>query len=154
RLAMHSVSVFRELQRSDVKPDWHEVGSLRIALSDGRAKEFCQLKRAADNAGLDADLIDNAEAKRRWPSMDFNRVKAVLWCPSDGNRSPCIWTRAAIRSRARPRRSRRTGKSSTASKKVFLNSFPVRKERKRSLSAKVGRRLPLTAGLSSAKAAA
>ena len=33
KLAMHSVSVFRELQESDVKPDWHEVGSLRIALS-------------------------------------------------------------------------------------------------------------------------
>src|SRR5438093_1485615 len=27
KLAMHSVSVFRELQRSEVKPDWHEVGS-------------------------------------------------------------------------------------------------------------------------------
>ena len=42
RLAMHSVSVFRELQESEVKPDWHEVGSLRIALSDKRAEEFRQ----------------------------------------------------------------------------------------------------------------
>src|SRR5438874_161813 len=34
RLAMHSVATFRELQKDpDVKPDWHEVGSLRIALS-------------------------------------------------------------------------------------------------------------------------
>src|SRR6266566_4747364 len=61
KLAMHSVSVFRELQRSDVKPDWHEVGSLRLALNDKRVEEFCQLKQAADNAGLEADLIDNAE---------------------------------------------------------------------------------------------
>src|SRR2546429_2711341 len=91
KLAMHSVSVFRELQRSEVKPDWHEVGSLRIALSDERAKGFCQLKRAADNAGLEADLIDNAEAKSRWPPMDFNQVKAVLWCPSDGWMTPrCV----------------------------------------------------------------
>src|SRR5438094_3544230 len=91
KLAMHSVSVFRELQRADVKPDWHEVGSLRIALSDKRAKEFCQLKREADDAGLEADLIDNTEAKRRWPSMDFNQVKAVLWCPSDGWMTPrCV----------------------------------------------------------------
>src|SRR6266516_6874752 len=49
KLAMHSVSVFRELQQADVKPDWHEVGSLRIGLSDKRAKEFCRLKQAADN---------------------------------------------------------------------------------------------------------
>src|SRR5688500_9226869 len=34
RLAMHSVATFRELQQDpDVKPDWHEVGSLRIALN-------------------------------------------------------------------------------------------------------------------------
>src|SRR6266542_5959486 len=44
KLAMHSVSVFRELQRSEVRPDWHEVGSLRIALTDHRAKEFYQLE--------------------------------------------------------------------------------------------------------------
>ncbi len=91
KLAMHSVAVFRELQNSDVPPDWHEVGSLRIALSDKRAAEFRRLKQAADAAGLNADLIDNPEAKRRWPLMDFNQVKAVLWCPSDGWMTPqCV----------------------------------------------------------------
>src|SRR6266487_4900163 len=59
KLAMHSVAVFRELQNSDVQPDWHEVGSLRIALSDERAAEFRRLKQAAGAAGLNADLIDN-----------------------------------------------------------------------------------------------
>jgi glycine/D-amino acid oxidase-like deaminating enzyme len=91
RLAMHSVAVFRELQAADVKPDWHEVGSLRIALGDQRVAEFHRLKRAADAAGLDAKLIDNAEAKRLWPSMNFDQVKAVLWCPSDGWMTPrCV----------------------------------------------------------------
>ena len=47
KLAMHSVAVFRDLQKSDVKPDWHEVGSLRVALSDKRAEEFRSLKQAA-----------------------------------------------------------------------------------------------------------
>src|SRR5438552_18126171 len=38
RLARHSVAAFRKLQQdSEVKPDWHEVGSLRIALSEKRA---------------------------------------------------------------------------------------------------------------------
>src|SRR5204863_1900699 len=46
-LAMHSVATFRELQRDpDVQPDWHEVGSLRIALSDRRVQEFNGLKKA------------------------------------------------------------------------------------------------------------
>ena len=88
KLAMHSVATFRELQRSEVKPDWHEVGSLRIALSEKRAEEFCRLKQAADAANLDAQLIDHAEAKRRWPLMNFANVKSVLWCPSDGYMTP------------------------------------------------------------------
>ncbi len=92
KLAMHSVATFRELQRNaEVKPDWNEVGSLRIALSERRADEFRQLKRAADEAGLEAHLIDNTEAKRHWPLMEFSQVKSVLWCPSDGYMTPrCV----------------------------------------------------------------
>ncbi len=88
QLAMHSVKTFRELQASEVKPDWHEVGSLRIALSQKRAEEFQRLKAAADAANLEADLIDHAEAKRRFPQMEFDGVKSVLWCPSDGYMTP------------------------------------------------------------------
>src|SRR6266545_3178634 len=68
KLAMHSVATFRGLQKDpDVKPDWHEVGSLRIALSEKRAEEFRGLKQAAEAAGLETALIDKTEAKRRWP---------------------------------------------------------------------------------------
>jgi glycine/D-amino acid oxidase-like deaminating enzyme len=87
-LAMHSVATFRALQQSDVTPDWHETGSLRVALSDRRVEEFKRLKQAADDAGLEAHLIDNAEARRHWPMMDFSAVKAVIWCPSDGWMTP------------------------------------------------------------------
>ena len=92
RLAMHSVATFRELEKNaEVKPDWREVGSLRIALSQRRVEEVQRLKQAADEAGLDAELIDNTEAKRRWPLLDFTQVKAVLWCPSDGYMTPrCV----------------------------------------------------------------
>jgi len=89
RLAMHSVATFRKLQQDpDVKPDWHEVGSLRIALSEKRAEEFGRLKKAANLAGLEADLIDRNEASRRWPQMNFSQTSAVLWCPSDGYMTP------------------------------------------------------------------
>jgi glycine/D-amino acid oxidase-like deaminating enzyme len=89
RLAMHSVATFRELQRdSKVQPEWHEVGSIRIALSDRRVEEFRQLKSVADQAGLETQLVDNTAAKRLWPAMQFNGVKSVLWCPSDGYMKP------------------------------------------------------------------
>ena len=89
QLAMHSVATFRELQRDpDVTPDWHEVGSLRIALSEKRAAEFRRLNAAADAAGLETALIDPSEAQRRWPLLDFSSSTAVLWCPTDGYMTP------------------------------------------------------------------
>lgn len=92
RLAMHSVATFRELQKDpEVKPDWHEVGSLRIALDQRRAGEFRRLKEISDAAGLETALIDATEASRRWPRMDFTSATAILWCPSDGHMTPgCV----------------------------------------------------------------
>ena len=92
KLAMRSVATFRKLQRNpEAKPDWHEVGSLRIALSEKRAAEFQKLKKFSDEASLETELLEPREAVKRWPLMDFGRVKAVLWCPSDGYMTPgCV----------------------------------------------------------------
>jgi len=88
-LAMHSVATFRDLQRDPkVQPEWHEVGSLRIALTEKRVAELHQLKAVADEAKLETELIDRANAKKLWPAMDFTDVKAILWCPSDGYMRP------------------------------------------------------------------
>ena len=70
KLAMHSVKTFRELQRDPkVQPEWHEVGSIRVALTERRAEEFRQLKSIADQAGLETELIDKAAAKKLWPEI-------------------------------------------------------------------------------------
>ena len=92
KLAMHSVAVFRELQKNaEAKPDWSEVGSLRLALSERSAEDFRNLKKIADIAGLQTAFVDSKEAQRLWPLMDFSQVKAVLWCPSDGWMTPrCV----------------------------------------------------------------
>src|SRR2546423_882734 len=89
KLAMHSVKTFRELQRDPkVQPEWHEVGSLRVALTEKRAEEFRQLKTIADQAGLETELIDKQAAKKLWPEMNFDEATAILWCPSDGYMKP------------------------------------------------------------------
>src|ERR1041385_6506570 len=92
KLAMRSVATFRKLQKdSEIKPDWHEVGSLRIALSDKRAAEFQRFKKFSDEAGLETAMLDPREAVERWPLMNLDGVKAVLWCPSDGYMTPgCV----------------------------------------------------------------
>lgn len=95
KLAMHSVATFRELQSDpEVTPDWNEVGSIRIALSAKRKVEFENLKRAADAAGLDVELISQSEASRRWPLMNFSQATAILWVPSDGYMTPARVVRA------------------------------------------------------------
>ena len=89
RLAMHSVAIFRELQRDPkVQPEWHETGSIRIALTPRRAEEFRQLKQVADQAGLATELIDAPAAKKYLPQFHFGEATAILWCPSDGYMKP------------------------------------------------------------------
>lgn len=88
RLAMHSVETFRELQQdAEVRPDWHEVGSIRLAFSLERVEELRRLASVCAEAGLEVELLDPAEAERLWP-LDLGEVRAVLWCPSDGFMTP------------------------------------------------------------------
>ena len=75
RLAMWSVETFGALQEEDeASPSWRQVGSLRIAESDDRAEEFRRLLGTCEAAGLEVELIDAAEAARRWPGMAFARA--------------------------------------------------------------------------------
>lgn len=95
RLAMWSVRTFSELQTDDAaNPAWRQVGSMRIALNDERTDEFRHMKSVADRAGLETEFIDVAEAKEKWPMMDFEKVKSVLWCPTDGYLQPYDLTMA------------------------------------------------------------
>ena len=111
RLAMHSVDTFGELQRDpdpEARPDWHEVGSIRIALSFPRVKELGRLQALCEQAGLEVAPIDRAEAKRLWRPLYFSAVQAVLWCPSDGYVAPSAVTKGYERQgRRRARRDSR-----------------------------------------------
>ncbi|MDC0936676.1 FAD-dependent oxidoreductase [Pirellulales bacterium] len=89
RLAMWSVETFSKLQENEQSnPGWRQVGSLRIALCEERVEEFQHMKSVADEAGLEVEFLDNKVAKQKWPAIDFKRVKAVLWCPTDGYLQP------------------------------------------------------------------
>ena len=89
QLAMHSAETFRNLQaNAATKPDWNEVGSLRIALTEEAVAQFEQLAIVSDACGLTHEMIDVAEAARRWSVMDFSQALAVLWCPGDGYLAP------------------------------------------------------------------
>ncbi|MCH8045379.1 MAG: FAD-binding oxidoreductase [Planctomycetes bacterium] len=89
RLAMWSVETFSELQQHDeANPAWRQVGSLRLALTDERVDEFNRLAAVAEQSGLEVSFLSNDAAQEKWPLLSFDRVKSVLWCPSDGYLQP------------------------------------------------------------------
>jgi glycine/D-amino acid oxidase-like deaminating enzyme len=89
RLAMDSVATFSRLQgHGGATPNWRQVGSLRIALTDARVAEFERLLATARAAGLEVEWLDRAGACARWPGLVAERAKAILWCPSDGYLQP------------------------------------------------------------------
>ncbi len=98
KLAMWSVATFSQLQQDgQANPGWRQVGSLRIALCQERVDEFRHMKSVADEAGLEVEFIENDVAKEKWPMLNFDRAKAILWCPSDGYLQPSDLTMSYVR---------------------------------------------------------
>src|SRR4030095_13758754 len=63
RLAMHSVALFRDLEKDpEVRPDWRPVGSLRIAETEARVAEFARLEKVCAEARLEVARLDAAQA--------------------------------------------------------------------------------------------
>jgi glycine/D-amino acid oxidase-like deaminating enzyme len=123
KLAMWSVKTFSQLERDDhPKPGWRQVGSLRIALCDERVEEFRHMKSVAEQAGLEVEFIDAATAKRKWPAMDFQRAKAILWCPSDGYLQPSDLTMSYV---AHARKLGVRFQTSSAVRRVLVNDDRV-----------------------------
>lgn len=89
RLAMKSVEVFRELQKDSVAPpEWREVGSLRIALSEEKKPQFQKLSDICREAGLETHWLSPEETQAKWPQLDPAALVGSLWCPSDGYMTP------------------------------------------------------------------
>lgn len=123
KLAMWSVETFSQLQRDEkANPGWRQVGSLRVALTDERVAEFKRMKAVADESGLEADFIDNAAARQKWPAMNFDRAKAVIWCPSDGYLQPSDLTMSYV---AHARRLGARFQTKTAVEKVLVRDGRV-----------------------------
>lgn len=98
RIAMFSVRTFRALAReTGHDPDYRPVGSLRLALTPEREAEFRRMVEVGRREGLDVEFVSPAEAARRFPLLDRSRVRAAIWCPSDGYLQPYGLTMAYAR---------------------------------------------------------
>ncbi len=100
RMNMHSVELYRELERGDHPPSWVETGSIRLASSPERLQELTRQHAWAQVHGLPMELISAREAQRLFPPMTTENVLGAIFLPTDGYLDPsqlCYSLAAAAR---------------------------------------------------------
>lgn len=95
KLAQYTAGLFRELEElTGQHTGFRQCGSITVAATPARLEE---LKRGASmgrSFGLDVEIIDAAEARRRMPLLDVADVLGAAWIPSDGKTNPVDTARA------------------------------------------------------------
>ena len=64
---------------------FRQVGSLKLALTDGRLRELEAHVAQARGWGLEVELIGPKAAQARVPFLDSGGVKGAAWIPGDGS---------------------------------------------------------------------
>ena len=99
RLMQSSVSLMDEIE-AETPIGWRRVGSLRLASSSARMREYVDAAPRAKSYGVGFDLIGAAQAKSLFPYIDTSGVEGAAFVHGDGYVDPTSLTRAYA-SRAR-----------------------------------------------------
>src|SRR5258705_3334468 len=73
---------------ADETIDWRAFGSLRLASSQARWKEYKAAEPLAREYGIDFNLISPQEAQRRFPLIDLAGVVGAAFVTGDGYIDP------------------------------------------------------------------
>jgi 4-methylaminobutanoate oxidase (formaldehyde-forming) len=76
---------------------FRQVGSLKLALTEGRVKELEDHVARARGCGLEVELVSPAAAQARVPFLETAGVRAAAWIPGDGYVEPYTLTMAIAR---------------------------------------------------------
>ncbi|CAH2394360.1 GcvT family protein [Mesorhizobium ventifaucium] len=95
KLAQYSAELFRDLEQLTGQPTgFRQSGSITIAATNARIEELRRGSSMGRSFGLDVEMIDAAEAKRRVPLLDVSDVLGAAWIASDGMTNPIDTARA------------------------------------------------------------
>ena len=95
RLMQYSAKLCETIgAETDQDVGWRNVGSIRLASSDGRWEELKRAATAAKSYGFDLELIGPNEVKSRFPLVDLTNVRGATWIASDGYVDPYSLTMA------------------------------------------------------------
>jgi glycine cleavage system aminomethyltransferase T/glycine/D-amino acid oxidase-like deaminating enzyme len=89
RMMMYSTDLYRRLHaETGVDPDWHEVGSLRLASGPERMQELQRLAGWGQTFGLPLSIVTTEEALQRFPMFDPAGILGAAFLPTDGHLDP------------------------------------------------------------------
>ncbi|HUH50047.1 MAG TPA: FAD-dependent oxidoreductase, partial [Mycoplana sp.] len=89
RMLRRSVELYDVLEADTGQAiDWKQVGSLRIASSKDRMKEFRRSATTARSFGMEMDLLTPKEAQALFPIMTLDGVEGATYIASDGYVDP------------------------------------------------------------------
>ena len=98
----YTIKLYKELADDPAYPInyHHATGGMRLLTDHTHIDEVHHILSVASGLGLEFDLIDAAEAKRRNPLLNTDGVLAALWDARDGDIDPAQLCQAlAARSR-------------------------------------------------------
>jgi 4-methylaminobutanoate oxidase (formaldehyde-forming) len=88
KMNMHSVDLYRRLQKTDTPPSWRECGSIKLATTPERMEEIRRQIGWARTFNLDLKEISPKEAQELFPLMDLEGVLGASYLASDGQVDP------------------------------------------------------------------
>ena len=98
-LKTHSINLYKELAED---PDYpinyhHGTGGLRLASTQDHLDGYAHFKSMAKGMGVEFEILDPAECKRRHPLITTDNLLGALWDPLDGDIDPAQLCQALAR---------------------------------------------------------
>jgi dimethylglycine dehydrogenase len=95
KVLQYSIDLYKGLEAETGQAvDYHECGSLRLALSEERLDEFRNRQGIAQTLGVPFDIISPEEIKKLWPLGNFDDALGAAHIKSDGYVDPTGVTHA------------------------------------------------------------
>lgn len=98
-LKSHSIRLYRELADDPEYPInyHHGTGGLRLASTSDHIDGYRHFVSLAKGMGVDFELVDAAECKKRHPLISTGNLLGALWDPHDGDIDPAQLCQALAR---------------------------------------------------------
>ncbi|KAB1070286.1 GcvT family protein [Methylobacterium planeticum] len=98
RMIRYSTGLYERLEaETGLATGWKRCGSLTVARTPERMTVLARNVASARAQGVEIEMLDAAEAGRRWAPMRHDDLLGAVWLPGDGKANPSDVTAALAR---------------------------------------------------------